>query len=73
MVATTASMYSIANKGAQCAHSPISTGYRVQTLWLVHILPQNRGRKHWGRQGEKALLEDAVSASGTASAGRNRT
>ena len=55
-------------QGAQCAHSAAISGYLVLNSIRCGepILLQDQDREHWGRQGIAALLEDAVSAAGTA-------
>lgn len=55
MVATTASIDLIANKGAQCAHMSIFTNYQVKRCGGPMLL-QNRGREQWNRRGAGALM-----------------
>ena len=58
MVATTASIDLIANKGAQCAHMSIFTNYQVKRCGEPMLL-QNRGRGQWNRRGVGALIGGA--------------
>ena len=58
MVATTASIDLIANKGAQSAHMSIFTNYQVKRCGEPMLL-QNRGRGQWNRRGVGALIGGA--------------
>ena len=69
MVATTASIDLIANKGAQCAHMSIFTNYQVKRCGCPMLL-QNWGREQWNRRGAGTLIGDAGWVVRTARRGR---
>ena len=70
MVATTASIDLIANKGAQCAHMSIFTNYQVKRCGGPMLL-QNWGGGQWNRRNVGALIGGAGWAVRTARRGRS--